>query len=448
LDDVVAQLVNVSTVLQQIAQPTTSTQYGRHDSNAAILYKEFLSTQPPVFTIAEDPLEAEDWLRTIEQKLGLICCDDVQKTQCAAQQLQGQARAWWAEYFALQPEGHQISWAEFREVFRTHYILKALIEIKFNEFLDLKQGEEESVMEYFERFTRLSQYVLDFVNTNEKKKFYFLRGLNKKLQGLMATSLAERYNEVVSQAVLGDNKILLHQESKRKKIAEESSGKIKQCRRVVYQSVYYPRFSPPQLSSSPQSCEKQAVIPFIPHESDAPDIRSKDISDNVNSCENCGKSGHSTQDCRFPKLVNERLSLVNLPRGNQRKARKNEVVLKLGQVHYTKIKAIPEGEPVMMGTYPVANRLAGILFDSGGSHTFINRMFVLKHQLSLEVVENGYCIQSSGGRLHTKEMVYQIPIKLGGHMFPTNILVLPNQYIDVILGMNWLSQHGAVINAL
>jgi hypothetical protein len=86
---------------------------------------------------------------------------------------------------------------------------------------------------------------LDFVSTNEKKKFYFLHGLNKKLQGLMATTLAERYNEVVSQAVLGDNKIRLHRESKRKKFAEESSGKIKQCRRIIYQFVYYPRSSPP-----------------------------------------------------------------------------------------------------------------------------------------------------------------------------------------------------------
>jgi hypothetical protein len=93
LDDIMAQLVNVSVVLQQIAQPRTSTQYGHHDSDAAILYKEFLSTQPPVFSRAEDPLEAEDWLCTVEQKLGLICCDDVQKTQCAAQQLQGQAGA-------------------------------------------------------------------------------------------------------------------------------------------------------------------------------------------------------------------------------------------------------------------------------------------------------------------------------------------------------------------
>jgi hypothetical protein len=111
------------------------------------------------------------------------------------------------------------------------------METKFNEFLDLKQGEEESVMEYFEWFTCLSQYVLDFVNTNEKKKFYFLCGLNEKLQCLMATSLAERYNEVVSQAVLGDNKIWLHQESKRKKFGEESSSKVKRYQRVVYQPI-------------------------------------------------------------------------------------------------------------------------------------------------------------------------------------------------------------------
>jgi hypothetical protein len=142
--------------------------------------------------------------------LGLICCDDIQKVQCATQQLQGPAGAWWTEYLALQPEGHQVSWVEFCEVFQAHHIPKALMEIKFNEFLDLKQGKEEGVMGYFERFTRLSQYVLDFVNTNQKKKFYFLRGLNEKLQRLMATSLVEDYNEVVSQAVLGDNKIRRH----------------------------------------------------------------------------------------------------------------------------------------------------------------------------------------------------------------------------------------------
>jgi hypothetical protein len=227
-------------------------------------------------------------------------------------------------------------------------------------------------MGYFERFTRLSQYVLDFVNTNQKKRFYFLCGLNEKLQRLMATSLAEDYNEVVSQVVLGDNKIRRHQESKRKQLAEESFVSVKQCRRIVYQPVCHPRSFLAQLPSSQQSCERHVIIPFIPHEPDVRDIRFENIPDNANSCVNCAKSRHSSLDCFFPRRVSEQQSLVTLPLGSQPKAKKKECVLKMGQVHYTKIKAIPEGEPVMLDAFPVANHLASILFDSGASHAFIN----------------------------------------------------------------------------
>jgi hypothetical protein len=62
LDDVVAQLASVNVVLQQIAQPATSAQHCSYDSDVVVLYKEFLSTQPSVFSKVEDPLEAEDWL--------------------------------------------------------------------------------------------------------------------------------------------------------------------------------------------------------------------------------------------------------------------------------------------------------------------------------------------------------------------------------------------------
>ena len=45
-------------------------------------------------------------------------------------------------------------------------------------------------------------------------------------------------------------------------------------------------------------------------------------------------------------------------------------------------------------------------------------------------------------------MVYQVPINLGGHIFPTTMIILKDQDIDVILGMNWMYQHKAIINAL
>ena len=45
-------------------------------------------------------------------------------------------------------------------------------------------------------------------------------------------------------------------------------------------------------------------------------------------------------------------------------------------------------------------------------------------------------------------MVYHIPVDLVGHTFPTNLNVFKGQDIDVILGMNCLCQHGAVIDTL
>jgi hypothetical protein len=38
-------------------------------------YVEFLATQPPIFTEASGPLEADHWLRTIESKFDLLNCN-------------------------------------------------------------------------------------------------------------------------------------------------------------------------------------------------------------------------------------------------------------------------------------------------------------------------------------------------------------------------------------
>jgi hypothetical protein len=39
-----------------------------------------------------------------------------------------------------------------------------------------------------------------------------------------------------------------------------------------------------------------------------------------------------------------------------------------------------------------------------------------------------------------------VPVTLAGRDFPTSMIVLKGQDIDVILGMNWLAQHKAILN--
>ena len=50
---------------------------------------------------------------------------------------------------------------------------------------------------------------------------------------------------------------------------------------------------------------------------------------------------------------------------------------------YIQAREILEGEPVMMGMFPVANHPAVILFNLGASHSFINRTFVVKHEIPI-----------------------------------------------------------------
>jgi hypothetical protein len=100
------------------------------DEHPSASYQDFLSTQPPLFHKADEPLDADARLHTIESKFALLSapCSDMNKALFAAQQLRGTARIWWDHYYSMQPAGHVVTWDEFRTAFRAHHILEGLID--------------------------------------------------------------------------------------------------------------------------------------------------------------------------------------------------------------------------------------------------------------------------------------------------------------------------------
>ena len=64
----------------------------------------------------------------------------------------------------------------------------------------------------------------------------------------------------------------------------------------------------------------------------------------------------------------------------------------MGQVFYTQVEEIPEGEPMMLGMFPVTDHPAVMLFDSGASHTFFNRTFVIKHEIPIGATKENFFI--------------------------------------------------------
>jgi hypothetical protein len=64
--------------------------------------------------------------------------------------------------------------------FRSHHVPQGVFKLKKKEFQDLKQGSM-TVSEYVTRFTQLSRYAPNDVDTNEKKQECFLSGLDDGL---------------------------------------------------------------------------------------------------------------------------------------------------------------------------------------------------------------------------------------------------------------------------
>jgi hypothetical protein len=148
-------------ILWQLAQhqPPPS-HYGGGDHHqralAAATYQEFLITQPPLFTQAEDPLDADVWLGVVESKLPLLngYCSDATKVYFTTQQLRGPAWTWWDHFLAMQPADHAVEWGEFKAVFRGHHIPAGIMDCKLNEFLALTQGSR-TVLQHAQAFNDL-----------------------------------------------------------------------------------------------------------------------------------------------------------------------------------------------------------------------------------------------------------------------------------------------------
>jgi hypothetical protein len=307
LAEAIAALVNATVDNTRFLREMASNQFQQHGGRAPpqglcdTTYSEFSETRPPLFIKAEEPLEANEWIRVMEQKFGLIRCIETQKPLFAAQQLRGPASTWWANFVAVQSAGHQITWEEFKLAFREHYIPEGVLHMKQEEFIRLKQGGD-TVMQYLNKLNHLSQYATDQVNTDLKKKNCFMRGLNDRLQRKMATCLDLTYSRVVSTALAVEAKNAGHGKSKGFGGERSNQGREKRTRLVI--RPFNQNCSSPCPLSYPF---KQPVFirpttaPAPTNQLSAPGTRFPALPSSSPGCFNCGKSRHFIKDCPYPK---------------------------------------------------------------------------------------------------------------------------------------------------
>jgi hypothetical protein len=80
-----------------------------------------------------------------------------------------------------------------------------MMKLKKKEFEYLKQGLM-SVNEYVTRFTQLSRYAPDDVDTDEKKQAWFLNGLNDGLSYALKACDFINFQDMVDKALVLENR--------------------------------------------------------------------------------------------------------------------------------------------------------------------------------------------------------------------------------------------------
>jgi hypothetical protein len=220
LAEVMARQTELLNLLVQAQQNQQRQQSRGRDEPQVATYQDFLSTQPPLFSEVEEPLDADAWLRTIESKFALLTipCADSNKAHFAAQQLRGAARIWCDNYCAMQTDGHVISWEEFRNTFKAHHIPEGLMERKLTEFLALTQGTR-TVLQYAQAFNHLCQYAGYYADNDAKKQDRFRRGLSTKLKECLNLIKTNTFSELVNMALTQEDCIMAHRAKKKRRIS-------------------------------------------------------------------------------------------------------------------------------------------------------------------------------------------------------------------------------------
>jgi hypothetical protein len=91
---------------------------------------DFQCTKPPTFSHAMEPMDANDWLKSIEKKLQVVHRNNREKVLLASHQLSGPIADWWDAYMEAHEELESINEPEFRAAFSVHHVPQGVIKLK------------------------------------------------------------------------------------------------------------------------------------------------------------------------------------------------------------------------------------------------------------------------------------------------------------------------------
>ncbi|GJQ89786.1 putative reverse transcriptase domain-containing protein [Tanacetum coccineum] len=144
------------------------------------------------------------------------------------------------------------------------------------------------------------------------------------------------------------------------------------------------------------------------------------------TCYDYGEQGHTRNRC--PKKV------------------KQEETGEVRGRTYAIKDAEPQGPNVVTGTFLLNNYYASVLFDSGSDRSFVDTRFSSMLNIKPVKINDSYEVELADGRVvSTNTVLKGCTLNLVNHLFEIDLMSIELGTFDVIIGMDWLVKHNAVI---
>ncbi|XP_027341023.1 uncharacterized protein LOC113854297 [Abrus precatorius] len=349
-----------------------------------------------------------------------------------------------------------ITWTLFQERFLEKYFPEDVRENKEMEFLTLTQGSM-NVGEYAAKFEELSRYHPHYHNAiNERPRCVkFVNGLRPEIKEAIRMQEIQKFSTLV-------NRCRIFEEDHKARIAKfrehrsESSG-TKNYGSQRNQMRGFGRGQPYQR----QQHQRGPTIEIPQNRGNSGNYMSalprgrcfacggeyyrKDCPVKPLICFSCKKPRHMSRDCPMVKKEgdggNRNYNNQNPSGGVASKPKAH------GKVFAMSGKEASHSDIVIGGTCIIRDTLLSVVFDSSASHSFISTSCV--EQLRLPTIALPFDLSvhtPSNDPVITAKACWDCPISIDGRNFVVNLFCLPLKGLEVILGLDWLSDNHVIID--
>ncbi|GJR19066.1 putative reverse transcriptase domain-containing protein [Tanacetum coccineum] len=166
------------------------------------------------------------------------------------------------------------------------------------------------------------------------------------------------------------------------------------------------------------------------------------------TCFECGSTDHIKLACprinQAQRLGGNQQNQVVAVNGGQ--GRGNQGNQARGKEFMLGVKEARQDSNIVTGTFTLNNHCATTLFDYGVDYSFVSTTFI--PLLDIEPGELGFSYEieiASGQLVEIDKVIRGCKLEIEGHMFDINLMPFRSGSFDVIIGMDWLSDHKAEI---